>query len=276
MVQVKPKRGTFGIGGRKGRDPTPWVTKREMKEEEERERKEEEKQKQEDKSKGYISKAWRSSDEGRARGPTGPNAEKLMKKYKMKSRGKGLVDTGWMPALPPPEYRNRHLRMFRKREKVVTDLDRMLAAEEEERRKARGEDDDEETKEPEEEKKEEEEEKEDWELEKENGGKPAKQNQKAANAAWMDMDMSAMEEDVGANRNIFVQMYKQVEKQVFAIEAVHKWRVKKGYKVYGIDPRVDMHREEYQALLLREMDVGRLFKVFNEIDGDQSGGTRAV
>ena len=57
---------------------------------------------------------------------------------------------------------------------------------------------------------------------------------------------------------------------------MHKWRVKKGYKVYGIDPRVDMHREEYQALLLREMDVGRLFKVFNEIDGDDSGGTRAV
>lgn len=57
---------------------------------------------------------------------------------------------------------------------------------------------------------------------------------------------------------------------------MHKWRVKKGYKVYGIDPRVDMHREEYQALLLREMDVGRLFKVFNEIDTDTSGGTGAA
>ena len=87
MVKVQPKKGTFGIGGRKGKDPTPWVTQREMKvrgghalrhddrrrickngrlinnpttnhcfeqEDEERERKDAEKRKQEEKSKGCV------------------------------------------------------------------------------------------------------------------------------------------------------------------------------------------------------------------------------
>lgn len=72
-------------------------------------------------------------------------------------------------------------------------------------------------------------------------------------------------------RQPFAECYRTARDAVMETEAMQKMLILKGYKVYGTDPRVDLHRADFEGLLLQESDVGFLFKLFKEIDSDNSG-----
>jgi len=76
---------------------------------------------------------------------------------------------------------------------------------------------------------------------------------------------------VGALAFPFIEVGKAIGNSIYETEAMQKYLYKHGYKVYGTDPRVDLHKQDFEALLLRESDVGLLFKLFMQIDEDESG-----
>ena len=44
-----------------------------------------------------------------------------------------------------------------------------------------------------------------------------------------------------------------------------------GWVIYGIKDEIDNCKSEFEAIMLRESDVGRLYRTFEKIDNDQSG-----
>lgn len=56
----------------------------------------------------------------------------------------------------------------------------------------------------------------------------------------------------------FTECYRSVRESVLETDGMQKYLYQRGYKVYGTDPRVDLYRADFEALLLHEGDVGFL------------------
>lgn len=219
---------------------------------------------------------------GHSRAPSG-------RPKRVRIKGKGLVDDDWRPPAAPPELANRRFKIKRKYEmkkekktSVVVpgtgnagDLEvEDLEAEELPEGDKAGDG---------------------TEMCKEiplQEDVPLESTTTAPNNLWMQMDL---EDDLILNdeekqnkcciqggkecRRFFRWLLVTLPREIYARERekflnwepVYKWRVKKGYVIYGMEPRVDMHRHEYENLMLREADVGVMYKVFQEMDEDNSG-----